>query len=116
MLEKTRRIVAVLLALSLAIGLTAHGFRASAMAVEMATGAANDMPMSGKCDGCVSDGDVMSAGACAAYCSGMIALPAVVVAAIEALRPVMPKHMLDAKMAGIWPSPDPYPPKPVVLI
>lgn len=86
------------------------------MAVEMAAGTTNDMTMPGKCDGCVSDHDGMSAGTCAAYCSGMTALPAVVVAAIEALLPVTPKHVPGPKMAGIWPPPDPYPPKSVVLI
>jgi hypothetical protein len=116
MSEKTRRIVAVLLALSLVIGPTAYGFGVSAMTVEMVTGATNDMPMSGKCDGCASDRDGMSAGACAAYCGSMVALPAVVVATIEALPLVLPKPMLRLKMAGIWPPPDPYPPRPAVLI
>jgi hypothetical protein len=116
MSEKTRRIVAVFLALSLAVGLTAHGFRASAMAVEMATGAANDMPMSGKCDGCVSDHDGMSAGACAAYCSNMTALPPVVIIALEALPTISPEPIPGPKMAGLWPPPEPYPPKPIVLI
>ncbi len=113
MSEKVRRISAVFLALALAVGLVAHGVRASDIGVKMAAAAATDMPMPGKCDGCGDDQKAMAA-ACSAYCGTVIALP-FTGTAFDAV----PAEILRA-FAGPTPTshtvpPDPYPPRPAVL-
>jgi len=116
MSKKTRRIVAIFLALTLAVGLTAHGARVAAMDVEMATAATGDMPMSGKCDECGDSKNSMSLVTCAAYCGGMVTLPSLIMTAIDSLPAIMPYPESSSIRLGLLRPPDPYPPKSVVLI
>jgi hypothetical protein len=116
MSKKTRRIVAIFLALTLAIGLTAHGARVAAMGVEMATAATGDMPMSGKCNDCGDSKQSMSLATCAAYCGGMTALPLMIMTAVDSPPAVMPTPESSSSRLGLSRPPDPYPPKSAVLI
>jgi hypothetical protein len=78
--ERFRRVIAVMLALTFAVGLVPSGVRAADAGVKMAMVAATDMPTSGKCDGCCNgcgdDQQAMISGACSAYCNDFVALPA----------------------------------------
>jgi hypothetical protein len=118
--EKTRRISALLSALVLAFGLVTHGFAGPDMVVKSAMTAAsdvpmsNDMPMSGKCDGCAGDEKGVAPAACSAFCSAVIAAPSVAAVfdgvPIETLGP-----LAGPIVTGHADPPDPYPPRPTIL-
>jgi hypothetical protein len=118
--EKIRRISAVLMALVLAVGLATHGVSGPDMIVKSNLTAASDMPMpsdmpmQGKCNGCVGDEKGVAPAACAAFCGAVISAPLVAVVLyavpVETLKPTA---ALGA--TGHADPPDPYPPKPTVL-
>jgi hypothetical protein len=114
MSEKVRRIVTVLLALTLAAGLVTQGARAADIGAKMAVTAAMDMPMSGKCDGCRDDQKGMAAAACSLHCSNIAALPL-----LETVPDPVPAEIVGSISGPTPPGhaapPDPYPPKPAVL-
>lgn len=113
-----RRIQAALLALTLAVGLVAHGVGVPGMVVKSDMLVANDMAMpgdtSGRCNGCAGHEKGTARAACAAFCSTAIALPTtgVVLYAVpaEQLGPTAEHIAL-----GRSDPPDPYPPRPTVL-
>jgi hypothetical protein len=113
MLERLRRIMTVLLALTFVIGLVPHGLRGADAGVKMVMAAATDMPMSGKCDGCGDDHKAMTSGACSAYC-GFVALPLIGTAFEPVLAEVF-TGIAGTPPAGHTVPPDPYPPRPAVL-
>jgi hypothetical protein len=118
--EKTRRISALLSALVLAVGLVTHGFAGTDMVVKFSMTAAadmpkaNDMPMSGKCDGCAGDEQGVAPAACSAFCGAVIAAPSV-----AAVFDAVPIGTLGPSAGAIVPGhadpPDPYPPRPTIL-
>ena len=109
--NRIRRLCAVFLALTLAVGVSTHGVHASNMGVKMAA-AASDMPMPGKCD--CGGNDKMSVASCSSQCTGIPAIHA-------------PSLALDIVLVGGYADvaappatghtrpPDPYPPRPAVL-
>ena len=113
MSENVRRISALFLALVLAVGLAAHGVRASDIGVKMVAAAATDMPMPGKCDGCGDDHKAMAA-ACSAYCGTVVVLP-LAGAAFDVVPAVIVENFVGPSPTGRTVSPDPYPPRPTVL-
>lgn len=106
-----RRLCALVLALTLAVGLATHGVKAAQMSAQTAA-AAMSAPMPDGCDACDQDGDTMPA--CAALCAAMIAvlpLPPDLVSAARA-----PAHpVLVLRTTGLRGPPDPFPPKPSIL-
>jgi hypothetical protein len=117
--EKLRRILSLLTALVLAVGLVAHGLGSPDILDKSAVAAANDlpmlgMPMSGKCNGCAGDEKGMGPAACSALCDAVIALPLVAVmlhtVRAETLSPVSGPNAI-----GHANPPDPYPPRPTSL-
>jgi hypothetical protein len=110
-----RRIFALLLALTLVVGLAAHGVGVSDMGVKMATASASDMPMSGPCGECSNDKAGMSTGMCAAYCSAgsflLLAAEAFDVPHAGSTGFLVPGLTLPSHGS----PPDPYPPRPAVL-
>jgi hypothetical protein len=118
--EKLRRILSLLTALVLAVGLVAHGLGSPDILDKSAVAAANDlpmlgMPMSGKCNGCAGDEKGMGpAAACSAFCCAVIAWPLVAVlhhaVPAETLSPVSGPNAI-----GHANPPDPYPPRPTSL-
>jgi hypothetical protein len=118
--EKTRRILALLSALVLALGLVTHGFAGPDMVVKSVVTAAADMPMSGnmpmsgKCNGCAGDETGVAPAACSAFCAAVIAVPSVAAVfdavPIETLVP-----SAGAIVTGRADPPDPYPPRPIIL-
>lgn len=123
-----RRLVHLVLALTLVIGLAAQSVRAAdmsakandpvhAMATHM-TMAAASMPICNKCDACKRGGckgDVCkSSGTCSAYCGNVPALPVI--------GAVIPMPLSETVVHATFPSgigwtapPDPYPPRTVIL-
>lgn len=123
--ERIRRLFALPLALALVMGLVAHPIYAAAMdakdaAVTMNISSATvdmsaDMSMHGKCDGCAGNEKTAMPGACAAFCSGTIAVLLSVPVAIDAVPLGVLWPSVEAFSIGRTIPPDPYPPKPVVL-
>ena len=112
---KIRRILAALMAIVLAIGLSTHGLGGPNMITSSAMALASDMPMSGdmpgKCDGCA--GDEKGLAVCSAFCGTVIAFPvAVVFFAIPAERLTPTSERIAFGRAD---PPDPYPPRSIVL-
>ena len=102
------RLSALVLALTLVVGLAVHGVQAAHMGASVAAAALNT-PMPDGCNGCDMDG--MAAPAC----TGMVAvLPVLLVA--EAVE-VTPRHsVVSVRGVGLRDPPDPFPPKSSVLI
>ncbi len=110
--NRFRRLCAVFLALTLAVGVSTQGVHGSGMGVKMAAAAASDVPMPGKCDCGGNDG--MSAASCSSQCCG--------IAGIQAPSPALNIALVGVDSAVAAPPvnghtrpPDPYPPRPAVL-
>jgi hypothetical protein len=114
MSERCRRIVTVLLALTLVVGLVPHGLRAADADATMVMAGISEMPMSGKCDGCGDDQDAMTSAACSAYCGSMVALP-LIGPAFEPVSAQAFAGIAEPPFADRTIPPDPYPPRPAVL-
>ena len=118
--EKIRRIPAVLMALTLAVGLVTHGFAGPDIIVKSAMTAVSDMPVSsdmpmpGKCNGCAGDEKGAAPTACSALCGPVIAAPLVAVVLYAApAETLIPTAGSDA--VGRIDPPDPYPPRPISM-
>jgi len=110
---KVRRILALLLALTLVVSGAMHSVQAADMTVKM-TAATGDLPMPGGCNGCNGDDHSMTPAACFALCGGVTAvLPSVPLVAAATL--VSSPAAQAASVAGLHGPPDPYPPRPTIL-
>lgn len=107
-----RRLIALLIALLLSVGVVAHGAVAADMGAKMLTAAVVEMPMSQDCDACGDEG--MPEAICYGVCNSSVAVlphlvPARVIALGQSNSPLAPAQTS-------WrAAPDPSPPKPVVL-
>jgi hypothetical protein len=114
MSETFRRVVTVLLALTFVVSLVPRGARAADVGAQMVMVAADDMPMSGTCDGCGDDQKAMTSAACVAFCASFVALPSIETTfelpSVEAFE-----GFAGTPLAGHTVPPDPYPPRPAVL-
>lgn len=111
--ETARRLFVLLLSVALATGLTARVVQAGSMDMTAAA-MATDMPMHGKCDGCVGNEKAMAASACLVHCSSVVALPAMMVA-VDPLPVSLVAPAVEPAATGHTAPPDPYPPRPIVL-
>jgi hypothetical protein len=107
------RLLALLLSVALATGLTVRVVQAGGMEMTAAAMAA-DMPMHGKCDGCAGNEKSVAPSACSAYCGSIIGLPATAVA-FASLPAEMVAPGVEPAATGHAVPPDPYPPRPIVL-
>lgn len=112
---KLRRIFALLLVLTLAVGLVAHGAGVSDMGVKMATASASDMPVPGKCGGCGDDKAGMPTGMCGVYCTAGTFLPLAAEAFDVASTSSTGFLTAGVTLPGHGYPPDPYPPRSAVL-
>lgn len=113
--QRIRRLLGLLLALTLVVGGATQSVQGADMAVKMsAVGAASDMPMSDGCGGC-SGGDDGMPMACSAICGSTVSAiiptaPALAIAGRSA--PALAFANIDTGQRG---PPDPYPPRPTSL-
>jgi hypothetical protein len=115
-----RRIAVLMLAVAMVMGLSAHAVLSAHMELKTAAASAADMPApgmptSGKCDGCGDDQKAISPALCAAHCAGMVALPGTS-PVFDAVPDAVPTQRAMPMGTGRAEPPDPYPPRPVVLI
>jgi hypothetical protein len=114
-----RRLFAVLLALTFAVGNAPHSMQAPKMSpqtqdrgIETASEIGSDAPMSGKCNGCGhQDG---AAAACAAFCAGMAALPAAAIT-FDPVAATTVRYAEPQPVSGRTEPPDPHPPRLTIL-
>lgn len=114
MSQKIRRLLGLLLALTLVVGGSAQSVQGTDMAVKMSAASINDMPMPGGCSGCAGDDDSMSM-ACSAICGSTITaiIPtAPILALAELAAPALGSVDINTGQRG---PPDPYPPRPTSL-
>lgn len=105
-----RRVSVLLLTLALVVGFAAHGVRAAHMSATMV---AMDLAMPDGCTGC--SGDAEPAAACKVLCAGLVAV-APSPSGIVAVAIVVTHAVSDVFGAGLRGPPDPFPPRPTVLI
>jgi hypothetical protein len=81
--RRIHKIAALVMAIILAVGLTAHGVGRPEMAARAGMNAAlmdasmpADAPIPGKCQGCVGDEKGVAPAVCSAFCSAVMVLPA----------------------------------------
>ena len=108
-----RRLVALVLALTLTVGLAVHHGAAADMGADMASMVAGDMPGGGMCDGCGTGNEGMSLGACSADCTTSAALLSGAAVA-DALSPLTVTHPAMPMGVGWSVPPDPYPPRSTI--
>jgi hypothetical protein len=108
------RFSAVLLILSLVLGTAGVGVRASSMTAKMASIASSDMSGQGGCNDCAGSKSGVPVNVCSMYCIGMAAVfPETV--AIDGVAGEIRQYLTPRLLAGHHVSPDPYPPRSVVL-
>lgn len=112
-----RRMLPLVMALVLAVGLVAHGLAGPVLA-ESATAAASSMPSAnskstdGKCNGCVGDDEKgLASLACTAFCSACVVLPVVDITPFTAAPAKKLRPEAGAQGVDWIRSRDPYPPK-----
>jgi hypothetical protein len=69
------------------------------------------MPISGGCNGMDGKSAPITPSACAAFCSGFVALPAAPVVLILKVADALPSPHIEAFLTGRADPPEPYPPR-----
>ncbi|MBE0703043.1 MAG: hypothetical protein IH582_07715 [Afipia sp.] len=109
-----RQFSAVVLILSLVLGTVGVGVRASSMNAKMASIALSDMSGQGSCNDCAGSKSGVPVNVCSMYCVGMAAVfPETVT--IDGVAGEIRQYLTPRLLAGHHVSPDPYPPRSVVL-
>jgi hypothetical protein len=121
-MTRLRTLIAVLITLSLVVVPASVGASAAAMST-VASGVSDcgvpcpmadqadtmaGMPMPGDCNGKTAP---MTPSACAAFCSGFVALPATQIVMIREMSRKLPSPDVEALLTGRVYSPEPYPPR-----
>jgi hypothetical protein len=121
-----RALIAILVTLSLVVVSASVGASAATMA-SIAASAASEcnipcpmadqadmmagMPMSGDCNGMDGKSVPMTPSACAAFCSGFVALPATHIVLLLRASDTLPSPIVQARLTGRTDPPEPYPPR-----
>ena len=121
-----RALIAILITLSLVVVPAGVGASAAGMASSTASGISGcnvpcpmadhadmmaGMPMSGGCNGMDGKSAPITPSACAAFCSGFVALPAAPVVLILKVAESQPSPDVEAILTGRADPPEPYPPR-----
>jgi hypothetical protein len=108
-----RRLLVIVLALSLTLGPAVNRVHASSMGMTVAM-ISLDAHHQGNCKDCPESKNGLSPGECSACCTGVpgvsVPIAAIDILPAETQRHVTPKSLADHRM-----PPDPYPPRPTVL-
>lgn len=108
------RLFSMLIALSLAVGPAVGGARASSMGAKAPPVVMSDAGMPAGCDDCVGSKGGVFASACSIHCAGMTAV-FFVVATIGDVAAGKLEYPALSTLSGQHVSPDPYPPRYLVL-
>lgn len=121
-----RALIAILVTLSLAVVPASVGASTAGTASIAASGISEcgvpcpmadqadtmaGMPMPGGCNGMDGKSAPITPSACAAFCSGFVALPAVPVVLILKVADALPNPGVEPFLAGRTDPPEPYPPR-----
>jgi hypothetical protein len=113
-LNAVRRLLAILVTVSLTLGPAVNGVHASSMGTKMAMISVGDAHANGDCNDCPGSKGGLSLGACSVCCAGVPAVSPDVTATdflpAETQRDVTSSFLTDHHI-----PPDPYPPRPTVL-
>lgn len=109
------RFSTLLLILSLVLGPAGSGMRAASMSAKMAPIALSAAHASDNCGDCAANKNGVPVNACSLYCAGMVAVSPADVATIDNVPAETRRYYTPRLLAGHYISPDPYPPRPVVL-
>ena len=125
-MTRARAFIAFLITLSLVAVPASVGASAAGMASITASGVSGcnvpcpmadqadmtaGMPMSGGCNGMDGKSAPVTPSACAAFCSGFVALPAASPVLILKVADAVPSPSLEAFLKGRADPPEPYPPR-----
>jgi hypothetical protein len=125
-MTRARAFIALLITLSLAVVPARVGASAAGMASMAASGVSEcdvpcpmadhtdmmaGMPMSGDCNGTDNKSAPITPAACAAFCSGFVALPAAPIVLILKAADSLPSPSVEAFLTGRADPPEPYPPR-----
>jgi hypothetical protein len=125
-MNRARAFIAFLITLSLVVVPASVGASAAGMTSIAASGASEcnvpcpmadhadmtaAMPMSGGCNGMDGKSAPITPSACAAFCSGFVALPAAPVVLILKAADALPSPSVEAFLTGRADPPEPYPPR-----
>lgn len=112
-----RQLIALVLGVVFALGISLSAVQATEMAVKMSAAAAMGTVAPDGCGGgCGGDDDTASADSCVMVC------PNAFQAVVPASGPIVTKDVSESRPGGQFPSagrssyPDPHPPKPVIPI
>jgi len=99
-----------------ALGISLSAVQATDMAVKMAAAAAMGTAAPDGCGGCGGDDDASSAGSCVMICPNAFQAVFSVAGSIATFAAREPRPIGEFPSTGRSTYPDPYPPKPVILI
>lgn len=125
-MTRARAFIAFLITLSLVVVPASVGASAAGMMSIAASGVSDcgapcpmadqadmmaGMPMSGDCNGMDGKSVPITPSACAAFCSGFVALPAATPVLILNVADALPSPGVEAFLTGRADPPEPYPPR-----
>jgi hypothetical protein len=125
-MTRLRALIAILITLSLVVVPASVGASAAGMASIAASGVSEcnvpcpmadhadmtaAMPMSGGCNGMDGKAAPITPSACAAFCSGFVALPIASPVMILKVADSQPSPSVEAFLTGRADPPEPYPPR-----
>jgi hypothetical protein len=125
-MTRARAFISFLITLSLVVVPASVGASAAGMASMTASGVSGcnvpcpmadhadmtaGMPVSGACNGMDGKSAPITPSACAAFCSGFVALPAATPVLILKVADAVPSPSLEAFLKGRADPPEPYPPR-----
>jgi len=121
-----RALIAILITLSLVVVPASVGAVAAGMASIAASGVSDcgmpcpmadqadtmaGMPMSGDCNGIGGKSAPMTPSACAAFCTGFVAVPVTFTILVRQVSGKLPRPDVQAILTGRVDPPEPYPPR-----
>lgn len=114
----SRQLIALVLGVMFALGTTLSAVQATDMAVKMSAAVAMGAVAApdGCGGGCGGDDDAAGAGSCVMVCPNSVQAVVPAAGAIVTIDAREPRPIGEFASAGRSSHPDPYPPKPVILI
>jgi len=112
--DAVRRLLVILLTLSLTLGPAVNRVHASSMSMKVAVISLGDAHHQGNCKDCPGSKNGLSPSECSACCTAVSGV-SVPVAAIDIFPAETQRYLTPKSLADYRIPPDPYPPRPTVL-